>query len=115
MNYLISWKTTKTVPSLTLQHYILKKNGYNHHFNYRDFDVIENKPIFCNDINILYCTLIKLVLKYGPYHVDSFGKNWKSSMLEIEKMFLDSRCQPPWSAILEKVSHIEKVFFAITL
>ncbi len=43
-------------------------------FFHRDFDVIENKLIFCNGINILYCTLIKLVVKYGPYHVDSFEK-----------------------------------------
>ncbi len=30
-------------------------------------------------------------------------------------MCFNSRCQPQWSAILEKVSHIDKVYFAITL
>ncbi len=53
---------TKNVQSLTLQHYVLK----------RDFNVIKNKLIFFNGINILYCTLIKPVLKCGPHHVDSF-------------------------------------------
>ncbi len=68
---------TKNVSSLTLQHYVLIKNRYNHHFFHRDFDVIENKLIFCNGgINILYCTLIKPVLKYDPYHVDRFEKCW---------------------------------------
>ncbi len=65
-------KMTKNVQSLTIQHYVLKKNGYNHHFFHRDFDVIMNKLIFVNGINILYCTLIKPVLKYGPDHIDSF-------------------------------------------
>ncbi len=41
----------------------------------RDFDVINNKLIFCNGIKILYCTLIKPVLKYDPYHGDSFEIN----------------------------------------
>ncbi len=67
-------KMTKNVPSLTLQHYILKKNGYQHYFFHKDFDVIKNKLIFCNGINILYCTLIKPALKYGLYYVHSFGK-----------------------------------------
>ncbi len=68
-------KTSKNVPILTLQHYVLKKNGYNRHCFHREFNVIENKLIFCNSINILYCTLIKAVLKYDPYHVDSFEKS----------------------------------------
>ncbi len=68
-------KMTKNVQSLTLQHYVLKKNEYERHFFHRDFDVIENKLIFCNALNILYCTLIKSVLKYGTYHVHSFEKN----------------------------------------
>ncbi len=29
---------TKNVPNLTLQHYILKKNGYNRYFFHKDFD-----------------------------------------------------------------------------
>ncbi len=62
----------KNVPSLTLQHYVLKKNGYNRHFFHRDFNVIKKKLIFCYGINILYCTLIKPVRKYSPYHVDRF-------------------------------------------
>ncbi len=41
---------------------------------HKDFDVIENKLIFCNGINILHCTLIKPVVKYGLYRVDSFEK-----------------------------------------
>ncbi len=28
-------------------------------------------------------------------------------MMEIENMCFNSRCQPPWSAILENVSHVE--------
>ncbi len=67
-------KMVKKIPSLTLQHYVFKKNGYNHHFFHRDFYVIENKLIFCNSINILYCKLIKPVLKYGPCHVEYFEK-----------------------------------------
>ncbi len=67
-------KMTNNVPSLTLQHYVLKKNRYNSHFFHIDINVIENNLIFCNGINILYCTLIKPVLNYGPYHVDSFEK-----------------------------------------
>ncbi len=51
-------KMTKNVPSLTLEHYVLKENGYSRHFVHRDFDVIMNKVMFCNSINILYCTLI---------------------------------------------------------
>ncbi len=52
-------KMTNNVPSLTLQRYVLKKNGYIYSpFFQRDFDVIENKLIFCNVINILYCILI---------------------------------------------------------
>ncbi len=41
---------------------------------YRDFDVIKNKLIFCNGINIFYYTLLKPVLKCSPYHVNSFEK-----------------------------------------
>ncbi len=67
-------KMTKHLPSLTLQHYILKKNGYNQHFFHRDFNVVEIKLIFCNGMNILYCTLIKPMLKYGHYHVDKFER-----------------------------------------
>ncbi len=66
---------TKHVPSLNVQHYVLKKNGYIRHFVHRHFDVIEIEFIFCNGINILYGALIKPVLKYRPYHVDSFEKN----------------------------------------
>ncbi len=101
-----------------------KKCGYNHHV------FSENKHIFCNGINISYCTLIKPDLKYGPYHVNRFVKKLmlisnllvrilrkirKSSVLEIEKMCFSSICQPPWSTILEKVSHVGKLFFTITL
>ncbi len=73
----------------------------------------------------------KPFLKYGPYRVDSFEKKLtplsnllvkihrknteQSSVLEIEKMCLNSRCQPIWMAILEKVSHAENIFFATTL
>ncbi len=64
-------KMTKDVPCLTLRYYVLKNHRYNRHFFHRYFDVIENKLIFCNGINILYCTLIKPVLKYVPYgHID---------------------------------------------
>ncbi len=30
-------------------------------------------------------------------------------------MCFNSKCQPPWSAILEKVSHAGKICFTITL
>ncbi len=62
------------MPSITLQHYVLKKNGYNQHF-FQRFQCYREETHFCNAINILYCTLIKPVLKYGPYHVDSFEKS----------------------------------------
>ncbi len=62
------------MPSLTFQHYVLNKNRYNPHFFFTDIDVIKNKLIFCNSINVLYCTLIKPDLTYGPHHVDIFEK-----------------------------------------
>ncbi len=65
---------TKHVPNLTLQHYVLKYNWYNHQCFHRDFNVSKNKPIFCNSINILCFTLLKPILKYDPYHVDRFEK-----------------------------------------
>ncbi len=67
-------KMTKNLPSLILEHYVLKKDGYNHYFSHRDFDVIKNKFILGNGVNILFCTLLKPVLKYCPYYVDSFEK-----------------------------------------
>ncbi len=89
---------------------------------YRDFNVNKNNLMFRNCINILCCTLLKLALKYGPYHIDSFEKEnintvcfckdikktLKSSMLGIENVCFKSRCQPQWLTILEKVSHVEK-------
>ncbi len=63
-------KMTRNVPSIILQHYVLKKNGYIRHIFHIYFDVTENKLISCNDINILNCTLIKPVLKSVPYHED---------------------------------------------
>ncbi len=71
---------------------------------------------------ILCFTWLKPILKYGSYHVERFRKtvipifrlfvkisrkNCKSSMLEKDKMCFNSRCQPPWLVILEKVSHVE--------
>ncbi len=66
-------KLTKNMTRLTLQHYVFKKNVYNHHFVHRYFDVTQNKLIYCNSINIV-STLIGPVLKYGPYHINSFEK-----------------------------------------
>ncbi len=69
-----SMKTiTKNVPNVTLQHYVLEKNVYNYNF-YRDFDVSMSKLIVCNCINILCCTLLKPVLTYELYQVDSLEK-----------------------------------------
>ncbi len=53
-------KMTIPVSSLTIEYYVLKQNIYNHNFFHWDFDVSVNKPIFCNCINILYCTFLKL-------------------------------------------------------
>ncbi len=62
MDVLVNYmdKMTIYVSRLTIEYYVLKKNGYNHNFFHRDFDVSENKSIFCNCINILYCTFLKL-------------------------------------------------------
>ncbi len=65
-------KMTKNVPRLTFQHYVLKKNGYNHHLFHRDFDV--NKLIFCKWYPHIVLHFNKPVLKYNIYHLDSFEK-----------------------------------------
>ncbi len=65
---------TMHVSSLTIEYYVLKKNRYNHNFFQCDFDVSVNKSIFCNCINILYCTFLKLAWKYGPYDIGSIEK-----------------------------------------
>ncbi len=67
-------KMTINVSSLTIHYYVLKKYGYNRNLFHRDFDVRDNKTIFCICINIVYCTFLKLVLQCGPYYVDSFEK-----------------------------------------
>ncbi len=69
-------KMTINVSSLTSEYYVLKKNGYNHNFFHSDFDVSMNKSIFCNCINILYCTCLKPAWKCGPCDIDS---GWKKS------------------------------------
>ncbi len=53
-------KVTIHVSSLTIEYFVLKKNRYHHNFCHNDFDVSMNKSIFCNCINILYCTFLKL-------------------------------------------------------
>ncbi len=67
-------KMTIHLSSLTIGYYVLQKNGYNHNFVHSDFDVNVNKSIFCNCINILYCTFLKPAWKCGPYDIDNFEK-----------------------------------------
>ncbi len=75
MDVLINYmeKMTIYLSSLTIEYYVLKKNGYNHNF----FQ----------------------------------GKSKKSSLLEVEKMYFNSRCQLPWSAILEISTILKKNIF----
>ncbi len=40
----------------------------------RDFDVTENKCIFCSYITILYRTFLKPVLMFSSYYVDNFER-----------------------------------------
>ncbi len=62
MDVLVNYmhKMTIHVPSLTIEYYVLKKNGYKHNSFHIDFDVSVNKSIFCNCINILYCTFLDI-------------------------------------------------------
>ncbi len=62
------------VSSLTIKYYGLKKNGYNHNVFHGDFDVSVNKSIFCNGINILYCTYLKPAWKCDPDNIDNVEK-----------------------------------------
>ncbi len=61
MDVLVNYmdKVTIHVSSLTIEYYVLKKNGYNHNFCHGYFDVSMNKSIFCNCINKLYFTFLK--------------------------------------------------------
>ncbi len=76
-------KMTINVSSLTMQYYVLKKKGCNHNFVHSNFNVGLNKSIFCNCINILYCTFLNPAWKCGPYDIDNVGKNVGVNILFI--------------------------------
>ncbi len=56
--------------------------------------------------------MVNPVFKYGPYNVDSYEKYFDTNFCVGDRK---SVFQFKMSAILEKVIHIEKLFFAITL
>ncbi len=76
-------KMTIHVSSLTIEYYVLKKKGYNHNFFHSNFNDSMNKSIFCNCINMLYCTFFKPAWKCGPYDLDNVGKNVGVNILFI--------------------------------
>ncbi len=76
-------KVTIHVSSLTIEYYVLKKNGYNHNFFHSSFDVSMNKSIFCNCINILYWTFLKPAWKCDPYGIDNVEKKGGVNILFI--------------------------------
>ncbi len=124
-------KMSILVSRLTIEYYVLKKNRYNHNYFHSDFDVSMNKSISCNCINILYCTSIKPAWKCGTYDIDNVENKVGVNILFIckdikekvkifltggKKMYFNSRCQPPWSAILKMLAISKKqTFLTITL
>ncbi len=77
-------KITINVSNLTIHYYILKKNKCNRNFFHRDFNVSNNKHIFCNFINIIYSTFLKSVLLCVAYYVDIFEKkNWCEYLIYV--------------------------------
>ncbi len=117
------YKITINVSNLT-NHYVLKKNGYNRNLFHRDFDVSDNKPVFCNCVNIVYCNILQLVLQCGPYYVDSFEKgdvNISFICEDIKEKVKNLLCwrQKQYISIQEMsatmVHHLVKTFFTITL
>ncbi len=76
MDVLVNYMDKRTihVSSITIEYYVLKKNRYNLNLFHSDFDVSMNKPIFCNCINILYCTFLKPACMCGPYDIDNVEK-----------------------------------------
>ncbi len=69
--------------SITIEYYVLKKNGYNHNCFHWDFNVSEYKSILCNCINILYCIFLKQAYKCDPYDINSIEKKVGVNILFI--------------------------------
>ncbi len=76
-------KMTIHVWSLTIEYYVLKKNGYNYNIFHSDFDFSVNKSIFCNCINKLYCTFSKPAWMCCPYDIDRVEKKVGVNILFI--------------------------------